>query len=263
MSSPKAQPCSNQPSAAGESDWAHAALAYLEAELVAAADPERAEQMAAYMRHKFPFFGVQAKPSTAIQRSLIAVHGAPSRHDLLTFAQLCWDEPEREFHYAAAKFLRRYARLLTADDLPLIRQLIETHSWWDTVDELANHVVGSLVMASPELTQQMDVWSVDPNMWVARTAIIHQLRFKESTDVERLFGYCRAQFGHTDFFIRKAIGWALRQYARTDPDAVRDFVATHADEMSGLSRREATKHLGDLGDRSGVKLDTGTTRVIG
>lgn len=199
--------------------------------------------MAAYMRDQFAFFGVQAKPATEIRRNVIATQGAPDRTDLLVFADLAWREPEREFQYAAAKLLRRYAKKLLAEDLPAIRSLIETLSWWDTVDELANHVVGTLVANFPELRTDMDAWSADPNLWAARTAIIHQLRYKEDTDVDRLFSYCRSQFGHPDFFMRKAIGWALRQYARTDPDAVREFVDTHRNEMAGLSIREATKHL--------------------
>ncbi|MCB1188785.1 DNA alkylation repair protein, partial [bacterium] len=112
-----------------------------------------------------------------------------------------------------------------------------------TVDTLAALVVGPMVTRHPQLTAVMDEWIADENLWVARTAILHQLKYGKATDTDRLFAYCAAQAGHPDFFIRKAIGWALRQYARTDPGAVRRFVANHRDELSPLSIREATKHL--------------------
>ena len=127
--------------------------------------------------------------------------------------------------------------------LETVRSLIVTRSWWDTVDTLAANVVGPLVSNHPALRATMDAWSTDDNLWLVRTAILHQLRYRSATDPDRLFRYCDAQAGHGDFFIRKAIGWALREYARTDPDAVRTFVATHRDRLSGLSVREASKHL--------------------
>ena len=124
-----------------------------------------------------------------------------------------------------------------------IRTLITTRSWWDTVDPLATRVVGGLVRRHPELTAEMDAWSVAENLWLVRTAILHQLHYGPDTDTDRLFGYCTRQAGHRDFFVRKAIGWALRQYARTDPAAVSGYVAGNRDGLSPLSVREATKHL--------------------
>ena len=126
--------------------------------------------------------------------------------------------------------------------MPAIRQLIVTKSWWDTVDALAAHVVGVMVARQPVLLSTMDEWVVSDELWLIRTAILHQLRYKSQTDTERLFRYCAQHAGHKDFFIRKAIGWALREYARTDPDAVRRFVKTQS-ALSGLSVREALKHL--------------------
>ncbi len=124
-----------------------------------------------------------------------------------------------------------------------MRELITTKSWWDTVDTLAAHTVGPLVAAHPELADTMDAWVGDENMWLSRTAILHQLRYKERTDAERLFRYCTARAGHKDFFIRKAVGWALREYAYTDPDGVRAYISEHRDNLSPLSVREASKHL--------------------
>ena len=126
--------------------------------------------------------------------------------------------------------------------LATVETLVTTRSWWDTVDPLATRVTGGIVARHQTAVSTMDKWAADDNMWLARTAILHQLHFKEKTDTERLFGYCTALAEHKDFFIRKAIGWALRQYARTDPDAVREFVAA-TPHLSALSVREATKHL--------------------
>jgi 3-methyladenine DNA glycosylase AlkD len=150
--------------------------------------------------------------------------------------------PEREYQYFACELVRARP---PADPgfLETLRQLITTKSWWDTVDPLATRVTGDLVRAHPALVHDMDAWSVDEDMWLVRTAILHQLHWRAATDEERLFGYCTRQAGHQDFFVRKAIGWALRHYARTAPEAVRAYVDSHRDVLSGLSIREATKHL--------------------
>ncbi len=126
--------------------------------------------------------------------------------------------------------------------LSTLRYLVTHRSWWDTVDTLAQSV-GALVLTNPELWRDMDEWIDDEDFWVARVALIHQLGFGASTDAARLFSYCARRADDDEFFIRKAIGWALRKYARTDPDGVRAFVAAH-DELSALSRREALRRIG-------------------
>ncbi len=127
--------------------------------------------------------------------------------------------------------------------LPTAGRLITTGSWWDTVDTLASNVVGGIMRRHPAAVSTMDSWLADGNMWLVRSALLYQLRYREQTDLDRLFRYCLAQAGHRDFFIRKAIGWALRQYAWTDPEAVRAFVDKHRDELSPLSVREALKNI--------------------
>ena len=126
----------------------------------------------------------------------------------------------------------------------MTRHLVTTVPWWDTIDLLAAHVVGALVAADPALAAEMDRWSADDDLWLVRTALLHQLRYKERTDTDRLFHYCLRQSGHPDFFVRKAIGWALREYAKTDPGAVRDFLAREGDRFAPLSVREALKNIG-------------------
>lgn len=210
----------------------------------AAADPERAPAMRSYMRDQFGFLGITSSVRTELLRAAIAEVGAPTDADgLLTVTHALWRRPEREYRYAACSLLRRGERLLRPGDLADLGRFVTTDPWWDTVDELAQHPVGSLVRRDPELRSTMDAWLVGDDLWLTRTAILHQNRWKADTDADWLFTACLARAGDTDFFIRKAIGWALRQYAYVDPEAVRGFVAAHRGELSPLSVREASKHL--------------------
>ena len=146
---------------------------------------------------------------------------------MLTFAHVAWTRPERDHQYVATKLLRRHVELLPAGAIEDLEILITTKSWWDTVDELSRNVVGPLVLANPELVAVMDEWIDDDHLWLARTAIVHQGTYKERTDPDRLFRYCLRRAADTDFFLRKAIGWALRDYSKVDEAAVRAFVAAH------------------------------------
>jgi 3-methyladenine DNA glycosylase AlkD len=145
--------------------------------------------------------------------------------------------------YVAADALRRHQRKLEPGHLLALSELIVSKPWWDTVDDLATHAVGPLVRRHPELSAVMDEWIGSENIWLARTAILHQLLWKADTDAGRLFAYADRRAADSDFFIRKALGWALRQYARVDPEAVRSYVGSRRDRLSALTRREALKHL--------------------
>ncbi|GLH97661.1 DNA alkylation repair protein [Phytohabitans aurantiacus] len=207
-----------------------------------ARDPAKAAPMAAYMRGQFAFLGIPSPAQKALARAALADLPRPAEDDLRDVAAACWALPEREYQYFACGWLRRHARVCSADFLATARELIITKSWWDTVDTLAAHLVGTLVSRHPALLSTMDAWSTDENMWLVRTAILHQLGYKEGTDTARLFRYCARQAGHRDFFVRKAIGWALREYSQTDPEAVRSFVESH--RLAPLSSREALRRLG-------------------
>ena len=207
----------------------------------AAADPARAAPMSAYMRDQFPFLGVPAPQQTVLARTVLAGLARPAEADLRIVATACWGLAEREFQYFGCGYLRRYQAVCSSEFLATVRQLLVEKSWWDTVDTLAAHVVGPLVLRDAELVSTMDSWLSGENLWLTRTAILHQLAYKGHTDADRLFRYCAARADHPDFFIRKAIGWALREYAKTAPSEVRSFVART--ELSGLSRREALKNL--------------------
>ncbi|MCX5058703.1 MULTISPECIES: DNA alkylation repair protein [unclassified Streptomyces] len=210
----------------------------------AAADPERAAPMRAYLKDVAPFLGLTTPVRRALSRTVLEGLPRPDEPDCAAIALRCWQLPEREYHYFAVDYLRRHARVCSSGFLPVARHLVATLSWWDTVDALAAHVVGALVAADPALRADMDAWIVDEDLWVARTALLHQLRHKERTDSERLFSYCLRQSGHPDFFVRKAIGWSLREYAKTDPEAVRTFLARERGRFAPLSVREALKNIG-------------------
>jgi 3-methyladenine DNA glycosylase AlkD len=207
----------------------------------AASDPERAVAMARYMRDQFAFFGVPTPERRATQRRELAAW-KPTEQEVVDFARECWAGDQRELQYAACDVIQRFAKHASPEFLDLLETLVTTKSWWDSVDALA-HAVGSLVFAHPGLVDAMDDWIDAGDFWLARVAIIHQLRFKSATDSERLFRYCERRAADPEFFVRKAIGWALREYAKTDPAAVRSFVAAHAEVLSSLSRREALKNL--------------------
>lgn len=206
------------------------------------ADPVRAPQMRSYMKDRFEFLGVPTPERRRLAAPFLAALRDAGEEQLLDVAATLWAMPYREYAYVAADLLRRQERTLSPRALPRLRDLVTSDSWWDGVDPLS-HVVGAVVRSHPAAADEMDRWAVDPDLWVVRVAIIHQLGWKADAQPERIFGYCAAQARHPDFFVRKAIGWALRDLARTFPDDVRAFVEEHHDELSPLSVREATKHL--------------------
>ncbi|EGX56997.1 hypothetical protein SZN_25000 [Streptomyces zinciresistens K42] len=215
----------------------------LTASYAAAADPARAAAARAYMKDVAPFLGIPTPERRVLSRAVLQGTPRPDEDDCTALALRCWRLPEREYHYFAVDYLRRHAGRLSSGFLPVARHLVRTVSWWDTVDLLAAHVVGGLVAADRGLAAEMDVWIADDDLWVVRTALLHQLRHKERTDTARLFAYCLRQSGHGDFFVRKAIGWCLREYAKTDPDAVRDFLERERGRFAPLSVREALKNI--------------------
>ncbi|MGA4843315.1 DNA alkylation repair protein [Streptomyces sp. G45] len=209
-----------------------------------AADPARAADMRAYMKDVAPFLGLTSPVRRELARTVLAGTPRPDEADCAAVALRCWRLPEREYQYFAVDYLRRHIRRCSSGFLPVARHLVTTVPWWDTVDALAAHVVGGLVAADPKLRADTDAWSADDDRWLVRTALLHQLRHKDATDADRLFAYCARQAGHPDFFVRKAVGWCLREYAKTAPDAVCDFVDRHRDALSPLSVREALRNIG-------------------
>lgn len=215
----------------------------LRAGLLTVANPDKAGEMSAYTKNQFDYLGCSAGERRNVSKPMTQSAKTMDPDDLLELVQALWAEPEREFHYVGMDVIRAGAKNLRVKDLEAVRGFILATPWWDTVDSIAIHTIGTMVTNHPTLAHVMDEWIESDGMWISRTAILHQLMFKERTDTNRLFTYCTMKMESTEFFTRKAIGWTLRQYARTDPDAVRNFVAENEDSLSGLSKREALKHL--------------------
>jgi 3-methyladenine DNA glycosylase AlkD len=214
--------------------------------LMALADPERARQQQAYLKTTQPMFGVSRPDQRAIDKQLVAAHPPVDRGDWEAGVRALWSQPERDLQYAAIGYARALSRrrFLVPQTMPLLEQMVREGAWWDLVDEIAAHLVGEVVLRHREAVRPvLQRWIDDDDVWVRRTALLAQLRHKGDTDVEQLFDFCSRQAHDDSFWIRKAIGWALRTHARIDPDAVRAFLAEQGDRLSGLSRREASKHL--------------------
>ncbi len=223
------------------------AVDFVQSELSALSDPDKAAGMQAYMRTEMPFYGVQKPGRTSVMRTL-KKDFVPVDHEVyLELVTSLWELPHREEKYLAQGVATAFKEFIRPESLPVYRRFIVEGAWWDFVDETATHLIGPLVLDHPEhMWPIVDQWIDDKDMWLRRTAIICQLGAKERTDTERLFRFCRERLHEAEFFIRKAIGWALREFAKTDPEAVAGFVREHRDEMSGLSFREATKHIRSL-----------------
>ena len=216
------------------------------AALAARADPARAPAMVRYMRDQFPFLGVPSPGQKAAWRAATAdLPRSLPEPVVVDAARDLWARPEREHQYLACTLVNRHADTAprtpcaTPAFLDAVQELLTTRPWWDTVDALATRAVGDLVHHHPELRARMDTWLAGDDMWLIRAALLHMHRWRAATDADWLFAACRARSEHPDFFVRKAIGWALREYSKTDAAAVVAFVAANEDTLSGLSRREA------------------------
>lgn len=223
-------------------------LLALRRELSARGDPERARGAQAYMKSAMPFHGVGAVPLRAVCRELFATVELPGaaeyRSEVLGVFR---GATHREELYAAVELarLKRAAPLRDLAFLPVCEEMVVAGAWWDVVDAVASHLLGELLRKEPRaMRREMLAWSRCDDLWKRRAAILCQLGLRERTDVPLLHACIEPALASKEFFLRKAIGWALRQHARTDPDGVLRYVERNADRLSALSRREATKHLG-------------------
>lgn len=219
-----------------------AAAGFATSSLATSGDPVIAAGMTAYMKSTMPCHGVTKAGRTPILREIRARWAPETRSDYTALVQALWDLPHREEKYLAIGVARAHDRYVTRSSLPLYRNMIVEGAWWDFVDEIAIHLVGRVLRRDREATTPtVRQWNEHRDLWLRRTSIICQVAHKDDADAALLFELCAARAHETDFFIRKAIGWALRSHAHVDPEAVRDFVART--DLSGLSRREAMKHL--------------------
>jgi 3-methyladenine DNA glycosylase AlkD len=220
--------------------------ARVRATLRANADGVKAAEMKRYMRDQFAYFGVPTPVRRKLLGTIRDTEAATSTgRGLRTTVDRLWAFPERECQYCAQDLVERYRDRLVFADLAWIEGLIVTKTWWDTVDFLAAKIVAAVLdqhASRARRRKEARRWIRDDNLWLRRTALLFQLKYGRETDTKLLAELIESTEGETEFFIRKAIGWALREYSRTDPDWVRQFVHAHPG-LSGLSRREALKRL--------------------
>lgn len=202
---------------------------------------ERARQMSAYMRNLFPFLGIQTPKRRELSREFLKEAGKKQAVDW-EFVKRCWAKEEREYQYLALDYLKRMEKWLTARDTVKLKELALDKSWWDTVDVI-DKLIGNIALNHPKINEKLLEWSVADNIWLRRIAINHQRGRKEKTDTQLLEKVIVNNLGQKEFFIQKAIGWALREYSKTDPEWVRRFIKKHEGKMAPLSIREASKYL--------------------
>ena len=200
-----------------------------------------AVSMERYMQDKFRFLGVRGATRTEIYKKYFP-EARKSKAIDWDFIENCWNKEEREFQYVVVYYLKAMQRFFKREDISRLKYLIVTKSWWDTVDLLAK-VVGSLVIRIEGYEQIMLEWSKDSNIWLKRVAILYQLSLKDKVDKQILDKILVNNLGDNGFFINKAIGWALRDYSKFDPEWVREFIKKNRDNMANLSIREASKYI--------------------
>ena len=212
-----------------------------------AADPVKAPQMQAYMKSSMPYRGVSAPIQRGLWRRIFGEYALMSAEQWRGVALELWrNAAYREERYAAIAFtdLKIYLPCRTMEAIPMFEEMIVTGAWWDFVDAIAGHHLGDVLRADPRrMKPLMRRWSTDEHMWKRRASILCQLGFKRDTDLDLLYACIEPNLGDKDFFIRKAIGWSLRQYAWTDPREVKSYVKSHRDRLSPLSVREAMKNI--------------------
>jgi len=212
----------------------------LRQKLLENANAENAAQMKAYMRNQYDFFGIKAPAQVQIRREFLQNQGLPEISHLSKLIPELWEQPEREFQHFAMALLEKYSKKSDAGFIEILEWIIVSKSWWDTVDFISANLVGTHFRRFPELIPvYTEKWMNSGNFWLQRSALLFQLKYKNQTDLKLLFGFIEKLSGSREFFIRKAIGWTLREYSKTDPDAVIQFVETH--QLQPLSQKEALK----------------------
>ena len=207
-------------------------------------DPDVALGQMAYMRHQFEYFGLKMPAWMGLTKVIHAEKGLLEGENLKQLIRLCFEDDHREMHYFALESLQKTLKNQPSECIEFLEELIQTRSWWDTVDWI-NKLVGLHFRRYPELIKPVtERWMASGNMWLQRVCMIFQLPYKDKTDSVLLFDYVQRLAGSKEFFLQKGAGWALRQYARTNPEAVAEFVGKTP--LAALTRREALKHIGRI-----------------
>ena len=215
-------------------------IAVLEQEFSSNANKELAFQQGAYLRHQFKFFGISTQQRRAIQSPFLHKAMLPPKTELHELVKVLWSRDEREFHYFAQELSLKYMRATEKEDIHLYVHMVAHQSWWDTVDMIANKLMGNYFLLFPEEREEhINKWLQSNNIWLQRSALLFQLKYKDKMDLALLVKCIYHLLGSDEFFINKAIGWVLREYSRTDPGWVQEFVNDTA--LSPLSKREALR----------------------
>jgi 3-methyladenine DNA glycosylase AlkD len=225
--------------------WTENELAdFVQQRFAAIADPVKAVPMQAYMKTDMPFHGIQKPERIPIYREMKARFSPSSRAQYEKSVKALWKGRHREDKYAAIEFAKQSPDFVRAASLPLYKFLVEDGAWWDLVDDIAINLVGHAYLADRDMMRDtIDEWIDDDHMWVRRTAIICHNHHRAKTDKKQLFAHCLERAHEKEFFIRKAIGWALREYSYANPEAVRDFLTKNRSKLSNLSFNEGGKRL--------------------
>ncbi|BBM38337.1 DNA alkylation repair protein [Leptotrichia hofstadii] len=210
-------------------------------EMIQHKNEEQAQRMSKYMLNKFEYIGIKTPERREIFKNFFKEYKNGEKIDW-EFVNKCWENKCREFQYIAADYLKNMKDKLTIDDIPKFKQLILEKSWWDTIDNL-DMTIGALALKDSNVNKILLEWSLDENIWLRRIAIDHQLLRKEKTDIELLEKILKNNLEQTEFFINKAIGWALRDYSKTNPEWVKTFIEKNRENMAKLSIKEASKYL--------------------
>lgn len=213
----------------------------LEKVLEEAGNKENAGWMKSYMKNQFDFLGIQTPVRRSLAKAYFKQHQINFATDIQQIVTECFNKNQREFQYAAIELIAFYKKQWTASLIDVLEYCILHKSWWDTVDHVGSECLGIFFAKFPEhiipVTQK---WNHSHNIWLQRSSIMFQKSFKKDTDTQLLAAYILHVKGSKEFFVQKAIGWALREYAKTNTAWVKDFVATN--ELPALSKREALKH---------------------
>jgi len=204
------------------------------------ANPVLAAGSKAYMRNLSEYYGLTSPLRRKLTKEFIARSGYPPYEQLEEMVHFAWQQPQREWQYVAMEIVEKSVKKADQSLLDLAEWMITNKSWWDSVDFIAPNIAGVLFKRYPEIKMQyIEKWMQSGNLWLLRSCLLHQLRDTKTADRALLFNLCERLADHPDFFIRKAIGWSLRQYSKVFPEAVIDFVNSH--KLSNLSRKEALK----------------------
>ena len=201
---------------------------------------ENAYAMAKYMKFNFEYYGIKSPLRKELQRNFIADYGIPDTENILEIIKLLWQTDKRELHYSAMEIFEKRIKELDSSVIDFLEYLIISNSWWDSIDFISPKLVGYVFKTNPELIPTYtDKWIESDNFWLQRSAILFQLKYKQNTDFELLKSIILRLNTEDEFFIRKSIGWALREYSKTNPELVKEFIENN--ELKPLSAKEGLK----------------------